>query len=440
VTFQLVGEGLFVLAGLLAVVGMGVLLANSSSAAAWLLVAVTVLTQSIIPRVELQVTLAAITVYALDLVAGLMFAIGVVRLFTKPNHRSLVLPLAVLSALFATHVALGVAELGVESAVNGSRSWLYFLGPLVYASQARPHWTRKSFLPLIAGAGALAAYALVQIARHGLYGANELIEVGGELIDARPVSAEGALLIFECALIAASARFVRSTPWLLAVLTMGAAVLLLQHRTVWIVMGLTASVAYVKWARVAILANEKAALAAASAVFLVAPFVVTGVATSSAFEESVRSATGERSTFAWRTESWATLVEEHHSTRDLLVGLPAGTSLARVSSDNRIATESPHSLYVDALLSLGVLGPLMIVWSWILIVRRRRNAAAVLEISAVVVVLIVASSALFGVANMLAPLQGLLLGMLLQAAFHAGPRSDAEVPPPVRDLWARAEP
>jgi hypothetical protein len=82
----------------------------------------------------------------------------------------------------------------------------------------------------------------------------------------------------------------------------------------------------------------------------------------------------------------------------------------------------------------------MILWSWILIVKRRRNVAAVLEVSAVVVVLIVASSALFGIANMLAPLQGLLLGMLLQAAFLAGPRSDAEVSFPVRDPWGRAVP
>ena len=352
------------------------------------------------------------------------------RLLTESRQRSLFLPLVTLSALFATHVAIGVAEFGLEAAVNGSRSWLYFLGPLVYASQARPNWTRKSFLPLFVGAGALAAYGLIQIARHGLYTANEFIEVGGELIDARPVAAEGALLIFECALIAASARFVRSTLWLLAVFTMGTAVLLLQHRTVWVVVGLTASVAYIKWARVAIVVNEKAALAAASAIFLVAPFVLAGAATSSAFEKSISSATGQSSTLAWRTESWTSLVEAHHSTRDLLVGVPAGTSLERrILSDNRIATQSPHSIYVDALLSLGVLGPLMIVWSWVLIVKRRENAAAVLEVSAVVVVLIVASSALFGITNMLSPLQGLLLGMLLQAAFNANPRPPAEVHP-----------
>ena len=118
--------------------------------------------------------------------------------------------------------------------------------------------------------------------------------------------------------------------------------------------------------------------------------------------------------------------------------MPAGTSLERrILSDNRIATQSPHSIYVDALLSLGVLGPLMIVWSWALIVTRRENAAAVLEVSGVVVVLIVASSALFGITNMLAPLQGLLLGMLLQAAFHAGPQPSEEGYP-TRDLRGSA--
>ena len=190
-TFQLVGEGLLLLGGLAAVAGMGVLLAKSPSVATWLLVAVSVLTQSIIPRIELQLSLDSITVYGLDLVTALMFAIGLARLFTESRQRSLFLPLVTLSALFATHVAIGVAEFGLEAAVNGSRSWLYFLGPLVYASQARPNWTRKSFLPLFVGAGALAAYGLIQIARHGLYTANEFIEVGGELIDPRPVAAKG---------------------------------------------------------------------------------------------------------------------------------------------------------------------------------------------------------------------------------------------------------
>jgi O-antigen ligase len=163
--------------------------------------------------------------------------------------------------------------------------------------------------------------------------------------------------------------------------------------------------------------NERAAALAASAVFLVTPVVMTLTASSGAFEESVRSATGENSTLEWRTESWQTLIESHSSGRDLLAGLPAGTSLER-RIGGQIATESPHSIYVDSLLSFGILGPILIVWLWFFVVRNRRNAAGVLELSSVVVVLIVLSQMLFGVTNRLGPIQGLLLGMLLQAAAH----------------------
>jgi hypothetical protein len=56
------------------------------------------------------------------------------------------------------------------------------------------------------------------------------------------------------------------------------------------------------------------------------------------------------------------------------------------------------------------------VWLGVLVVRRRHVVSEALGISTVVVTLVVVSDALFGIVNMLGPLQGLLLGMLLQAA------------------------
>jgi len=413
---QLLLEMPFLVAALIAVVALGVLFSRSASAAIWALVGVVIVTHTIVPSVDLHVTQGGITLYALDVVAGLMFAIGVARFFARPGPRGVALPLAVLFALFTIHVARGITSLGFQAAVNGSRTWLYVLGPLVFALSARPRWTRDSFIPLIVGASALASFALFQIARNGLHGANEFIEIRGELTDARPVSAEGALLIVQCLLIVAAGRFARSTRWLLAIGLMGLAVLLLQHRTIWIVALLAAAIAYIRWARVAIFVNERAAAAAAAAILFVAPVVVALTASSSAFADSVRSATGQNSTLEWRTQSWTALIEANNSTEARLFGLPAGYSTERRIGEG-IATESAHSVYVESLLSFGVLGPLIVAWLWISIVRRRGSAAAVLGISSVVVALIVASQALFGITYGLGPFQGLLLGMLLQAAW-----------------------
>lgn len=415
---SLISDAPLLICVFVAVVGLGVVFTRHSSAAAWVLVGVFVTTHAIVPPIELQVTQGGITFYALDVVTGLMLAIGAVWLLTERTPRALSLPLAGLILLFLIHLAWGISEFGLQIAVNSSRLWLYVIGPLVFAVHAVPRWSRSSFVPLIAGATALALFALSAIARNGLYEANEFIEVGGELVDARPVSAAGAQLIVQCALIALSARFVRSTPWMLAILSMGAAVLLLQYRTVWIVAALIATVAYVRWARVAIFVNERAAALAAGVILLAAPLVMAGVASTGAFEESVRSATGTQSTLSWRTDSWRELVGAHSSAQDLLFGLPTGTSLERRVGDV-IATQSTHSLYIESLLAFGVIGPVIIAALWIPLFRRRGRAAAVLGISSVAVAMLVVSQALYGITNSLSPMQGLLLGMLLQAAWLA---------------------
>jgi heme A synthase len=102
--------------------------------------------------------------------------------------------------------------------------------------------------------------------------------------------------------------------------------------------------------------------------------------------------------------------------------LPAGTPLDR-RIGNIIWTQSPHSLYVDALLSLGALGVVALVYLWVAILRRRRRAALALGVTGTLVGVIVFSQAIFGITNMLDPAQGLLLGMLLQAACAIPPDS-----------------
>jgi hypothetical protein len=413
---QLLSDAPVLVAALFAVGGLAVLFVKRPPAALWALVGVFVTTRAIVPPLELQVTRGGITIYALDIVVALMFGIGVVWLLTRPSPIAISLPLLMLSVFFVVHAAWGVSEFGLQDAVNSSRLWLFFLGPLVYGAQAHRSWSRRSFLPLITGAGVLAAFLLVQIARNGLHVANELLYVGGEYIDARPVNADGGLVIVQCVLIAVAGRFVRSPLWLILISALGASVLLLQYRSVWIVALLVLTVAYVRWARVAIYMNRRAASLAAAAVLLVSPVVLTLVASSSTFNESIRTATGRESTFGWRTASWGSLIKAHSSPEEVVLGLPTGSNLDRRVGD-QIATQSPHSLYVDALLSFGILAPLAIGWLWIFVVRHRREVAAVVGLSAVAVVLLIVSQAVYGITNMISPIQGVLLGMLLQAAW-----------------------
>ena len=423
---QLVSDAPILIVGLLVAVGLGLLFVRNARAALWTLVGTFVVTQAIVPPLELKVTQAGITFYALDVVAGLMFAIGVVRLLTRPSPSAVSLPLLTLSFLLVAHVAWGAVSFGLQDAVEPSRLWLYFLGPLVYCAQTRAVVSRASFLPLIVGAGALAVFGLAQIMRNGLYGANEYIEIGGVLVDARPVSAAGTLLIVQSLLIATAGRFVRSHAWLLLVVAFGASILVLQHRTVWAIALVAGTVAYLRWARVAIHMNERAAAFAAAVIILASPIVVSLVATSSAFGESIETATSSGGTLGWRTASWGALIKAHSSPEEVFTGVPIGTSLGRELEGGE-ATQSPHSLYVDSLLSFGILGPIALLWLWLVVIRGRRHVAAGLELPAVTVVLLIASQALFGVTSTLGPVQGILLGMLLQASWASSLADEASV-------------
>jgi hypothetical protein len=411
--------GVLMLTVLLVVAALWLVLVRRPIAATYVLIAAYIATQAIAERVGLQITVAGFTIYALDVVSTLMLIIGVSRLLAAETPRSLARPLLILVALLGLHLAWGATAHGLQPAVTSGRAWLHFIGPLVYAACVIPHWNRASFRPLIFGALALSVYAFAFIARYGLHGANTPLEIGGRLsFDSRALTGTAALFIVQCILIVVSARLVRSPVWFVAVAAMCATVALAQFRTVWVIAAIALAIAYLKWARVAIFANEHAALLAMSAVFLVAPVAAYAAASSSAFAYSVESATGRDSTLRWRTESWNSLLKEHSSPTDIALGLPTGTSLAR-RLDGQIVDRSPHNVYVDSLLSFGLLGPLVIGWLGVLIIKRRHVAAATLELSATVVVLLVVAEALFGVTTMFGPVQGILTGMLLQAAFSA---------------------
>jgi hypothetical protein len=400
------------------IVALAALFARSAIAAVWTLVAVFVVSEAIVPPVGLQVTAGGVTVYAMDVVVTVMFAIGLWRLVTRSNPPEIVLPLALLSGLLAMHMLWGVASFGLQTGVNGSRSWLFVIGTLVFASQAEPAWTRRSFTPLIAAATALSIVALVSIAHYGLHPANDYIMVRGEFVDARPVAAKGSLLMVQCLLLLPVVRPVRPPFLWLAFGSMALAIALLQYRTVWIVAIVVVTIAYLRWARVAIFTNQRAALTAASIVLVLAPVAAGFTVSSSAFGQSVNSATEQDSTLQWRWKSWTSLLAQHSSAQDRVLGLPAGSPLER-RIGNTVSTVSPHDLFVDALLTLGVLGVLALGYLFVGIVRRRHRVALALAIPSGLVVVLVFSQLIFGITEMLDPVQGVLLGMLLQAAHGA---------------------
>jgi hypothetical protein len=407
-----------------AVIGLGFFFASSPSGAAWVLVAAFVGTQALIAPLELETTVAGYTVYALDPIAGTMLIVGVLGLLQRPQPRGLSAPLLALALLLMLHLLWGMAVIGMQTAVTVSRPWLYVVGPLVFAAQAAPPWRSASFRPLIFGALALSGYLLIWIAQNGFRGANTFIEAGGELIESRALTSVGVLLILLSLLIAVGAGLTRSPIWWWLVALLGAGVVFGEYRTVWLIAVALVAFAYLKWARGAIFANERAALGAASALLLLLPPAAAMAVSSSALAYSASSSFGADTSLTWRWESWRGALELHHSAQDLILGLPAGTEIARKVGAG-ITTRSVHSFYLDALLFFGVFGLAILVYLGIQIVRRRREASMMLGISSMSVVLLVVTIAVFGTTTMLGSVQGLLVGILLQGAF-LGTRQTAD--------------
>lgn len=415
-------ELVLLLSALLAVVGVGVVFAKSPSGAAWVLMLAFVTTEALVSPLAQQTTVLGYSIYVLDPIAAIMLVVGVLGLSQRSYPRALAGPLLALAALLVLHVAWGMSAVGLQTAVTVARPWLYVVAPLVYAAQATPPWTRESFRPLLFGAVALSAYVVLWIAQHGLSGANTFVDAGGNELESRALTSSGVLLILQCFLIAVSAKFIRSPSWWWLAVLMGAAVVLAEYRTVWVIAIVAIVVAYFRWARVAIFTNERAALGAASAILLLLPVAGAMAASSSALGYSARTAVGENTSTSWRLDSWRGALEAHHSAQDLLAGLPTGTSIAR-EIGGQLTTRSVHSFYLDALLSFGAFGLAILVYVGIKIVGSRQQVSEALGISPTTVALIVITTAIFGITTMLGAAQGLLLGMLLQAGFLGSRRA-----------------
>jgi hypothetical protein len=157
------------------------------------------------------------------------------------------------------------------------------------------------------------------------------------------------------------------------------AVLLLQHRSVWAatIVGLLGTYLLSKGSR----ARLTVVVASAAAVGTLLAVVVLGSAlekVSASIDQSASSAVSTREgTFVWRIEGWQALLETRgNSTVDHVLGRPFGAGYLRYIRGARIEV-SPHNVYVQTLLRMGLLGLVLFVSVYGMLigrsVRRRRE-------------------------------------------------------------------
>jgi hypothetical protein len=291
-----------------------------------------------------------------DVLFALLLTAAIARLLRAERLSTPQRLLVVLGILVVASIIQGAGEFGLPATVNEARKFLVFTGSALYFStmDARPELMHKiGRLWLIVAVG-LCLLTLVRWTLDVPALTDGAYESGASL---RVIPAAGALFIAQGAIIAFPMIADRSRPLFLRFLAPGllAFVILLQHRTVWILTA--ASVLYLLFRERAMASRILLALVLALAVFATLVFTVFADRDDAVTDQLERSAQST-GTFEWRVDGWQALITDSgpEGLFEVLTGQPFGGGWARTMENGAIVDVSPHSFYVEPYLRVGLVG------------------------------------------------------------------------------------
>lgn len=285
-----------------------------------------------------------------DIVYGLLLVAALLRIMRSGVLSWQQRILLLIFAVGMVAVVRGAPEFGVSGATNEARKFIYWTGGALYVSTLAP---RRALLDRIGLlwlllAGLLTIVGLLRMV--GLLpGAEQEFASQG-----RPLDSNETLIIAQGGFIAlATLRhgMNRFPGWLAPIFL--AMVVLMRHRTVWIV-ALVALVVFVA-THMDVARRLLGLLVAGVLVTIVLLVTVFDAGETRATEQLAQSATYV-DTFEWRVEGWASLLTARRATEvDLVLGAPFGSGWRRVV-DGRLVDVSPHNWYLELFLRVGAVG------------------------------------------------------------------------------------
>lgn len=158
-------------------------------------------------------------------------------------------------------------------------------------------------------------------------------------------------------------------------------VVLLQHRTLWVVTFVSIALLFLSAGKIRSKAASTFLVGALVGTALLIPFLSAGHldTVQQSLAHSVQEVGKDNSTMAWRLQSWRALVEQwaHGGPLVNLVGFPFGSGFARhIEAAQQELTQSPHSQYVTVLLRTGVVGILTMLLAYYFAVVAMRKLPA----------------------------------------------------------------
>ena len=302
-------------------------------------------------------------VYPDDVAVAALLTAAIARALRARQLRAPSILMLLLVSLSLLSLVRGMTVYGLESPVSEARGTLAYLAAAGYFATVRPSDELVSRVARwwLAAAGLLAALSVLRWAAlaSGLQ-TIALLEPGTSgvrVLDAREslVVGQGALIAL---VTAAGAERARRMP-LIAALLLGVT-LLLEHRSVWVVVLVSALALFM---RNRILSGKLAVTAfGALAVGLVLILTVfTG--TEGSVEASLADSATNTGTFEWRVRGWAALLDEvdEYSPVQYAIGGRWGSGWERRIEGFRVIDYSPHNFYIQIFLRTGVIGLLVLI-------------------------------------------------------------------------------
>jgi hypothetical protein len=318
---------------------------------------------------DLSIDLSGVRIGPSDLLVVVLLTAAVARLLRIDRLTLAQRLLLLFGVLVAWAIVRGAAAFGIPPTVNEARKFLVFLASALYFSTAE---LRPGLLDRVARLwlGASVALCLLTLLRWTLDVAALTAgsyEGGGSL---RVIPAAGALFIAQGALIAFPMVADRSRPvlrWLAPAFLVF--VVLLQHRTVWIIA--VAGVIYLLYRERALAGRILAVLAVATTLLAGLVFTVFAEQDDEIGGQLSQSAQST-GTFEWRLDGWTALITQGgpDGVTEVATGQPFGSGWERTMQNGRVVDLSPHSFYVEPYLRVGALGLTVLLLLYAISLRR----------------------------------------------------------------------
>lgn len=343
------GSGLLVLLMFTAVVGrwpgLGFALLSGVTLALWEY-----------PLLPALATVASITIYPSDVLAGVFVIIALVRARQVGSARpKALLLLAIPLLMLALSILRGVRHFGLGTTINEARPLLLVIAAVawVWGQAGDPRFGRRLHRFIVWTGCGLVGVALWHISLRGLGTATDLILVDGQYFTGRPLVSTQACFLALAGLHLIVSRRMSALGWLFMFV-----VLLVQHRSVWLA---TAAGLFILVLRAAPRVRRNAIAGILFSALIAA--ILIGYGAFPAVLADLKGSAQSTGTLDDRTFGWTTLITaaSDQGLGTVLFGMPVGSGWARVNSLGLLITYSPHNWYVTLFLRIGVIGAAALV-------------------------------------------------------------------------------